>query len=78
MLNSEANRNPNGVEIGALDAAEVGEAVAVLSRGMRDNPGHVAAFGEDPKRRLRRLRRFFGGAFAVMGWQPLAARRLPS
>jgi ribosomal protein S18 acetylase RimI-like enzyme len=57
-----------------LGASEVGEAVAVLSRGMRDNPGHVAAFGEHPERRLHRLRTFFDGAFAVMNWQTLVAR----
>ena len=57
----------DGLEVGALDASEVGEAVGVVVRGMRDNPTHVAAFGEDQERRLRSLRRFFGAAFAVVG-----------
>lgn len=74
MLNDEAIRELDGLKIETLDASEISEAVAVLSRGMRDNPGHVAAFGEDPQRRLRRLRQFFDGAFAVMSWQTLVAR----
>ena len=55
------------MEIGALDASEVGEALGVISRGMHDNPIHIAAFGEDPERRRRGLYRLFGAAFAVMG-----------
>lgn len=70
MLEKEASRsNLYGLEIGALDAPEVGEALSVISRGMRDNPIHVAAFGDDPRRRMQSLRRFFGAAFAVMGLQ---------
>jgi GNAT superfamily N-acetyltransferase len=62
------------VEVGDLPAAEVPEAVAVLARGMRDNPLHVAAFGADPERRRRRLVRFFRAFFRVMRTQtPLAA-----
>ena len=56
-----------GFEVGALDASEVGEALGVLARGMRDNPVHVAAFGGDPARREKDLQRLFGAAFAVMG-----------
>jgi hypothetical protein len=74
MLDKQTHKSLEGLEIGALNASEVGEAVGVLARGMRDNPGHVAAFGEDPERRLQRLRRFFDGAFAVMDWQTLVAR----
>ncbi len=59
-----------GLEIGALDATEIEEALGVVARGMRDNPMHVAAFGADPERRLRSLRRFFGGAAKVLGWGP--------
>ena len=46
---------------------EIGETLGVISRGTRDNPIHVAAFGPDPERRERSLHRFFGAAFAVMG-----------
>jgi hypothetical protein len=67
MMEQEASRNLEGLEIGALDASELEEALGVISRGMRDNPIHIAAFGEDPERRKRSLRRLFGAAFAVMG-----------
>ena len=64
------------LEVGALGPADAEEVVGVLSRGMRDNPVHVAVFGEDPERRQERLRRLFGVAFHRMGWQRrmLAAR----
>ena len=41
---------------------------------MRDNPLHLAAFGEDPERRRRQLGRFFRGFFRVMSSQmPIGA-----
>jgi hypothetical protein len=42
MLKDKANRDLHGLKIGTLDASEGGEAEAVLSHGMRGNPGHVA------------------------------------
>lgn len=69
MMEKEAGRNLEGLEIGGLDPSGIGEALGVISRGMRDNPIHIAAFGEDPERRKKSLRRFFGAAFAVMGLQ---------
>lgn len=39
---------------------ELDDAAALLADGMRDNPLHVKAFGADPRRRHRRLRRFLG------------------
>ena len=65
MLKNEA-RNLEELEIGALDISEIEEALGVVTRGMRDNPTHVAAFGEDPELRARSIRRLFGGAFAVL------------
>ena len=64
------------LEIGALGPGDAEQVVGVLSRGMRDNPVHVAVYGEDPERRLERLRRIFGTAFHGMDWQRymLAAR----
>jgi len=59
MLKDEA-RNLEDLEIGAVDAAEMEEAVGVIVRGMRDNPNIVAAFGPDPAVRHRRLLRLFG------------------
>jgi ribosomal protein S18 acetylase RimI-like enzyme len=65
------------LEIGALGPADGEQTVGVLSRGMRDNPLHVAVFGEDPERRERMLHRFFGTAFDALDLQKhmLAARR---
>lgn len=56
---------PGGLEIGPLEKSETERALDVLSRGMRDNPLHVAAFGEDPERRMRGFRRMMSAAFAV-------------
>jgi hypothetical protein len=74
--NQTSGNLTDGLEIGTLDASEVGEALGIVSRGMRDNPLIVAAFGADPDLRLRRFRRFVGAGFAVMGWHRhmLAAR----
>jgi ribosomal protein S18 acetylase RimI-like enzyme len=67
VMEKRASRNPlEGLEIGALHASETGEALGVISRGLRDNPIHVAAFGDDPERQARRLHRLFEGAFAAM------------
>ena len=55
----------DGVEVGAFDASQIEEVLDVLSRGMRDNPLHVAAFGEDPERRRRRFRGLMAAAFSV-------------
>jgi len=44
-------------------------ASVVLARGMRDNPNHRAAFGDDPQRRLRSSLRMFNALFAVMRTQ---------
>jgi Acetyltransferase (GNAT) family len=49
--------------------------VGVLSRGMRDNPIHVAVFGPDPERRVRVLARTFTTLLTTMDNTPLAARR---
>ncbi len=58
---------PTTVEVRDLRREEFPAAVAVLARGMRDNPLHVAALGPDPERRRRGLERMFGGLFRVIG-----------
>ena len=64
------------LEIGAIGAAEIEEVLDVVSRGMRDNPQHVAAFGEDPETRRRRFRRLMAAAFSVKDFShTLVARR---
>ncbi|TDB01423.1 GNAT family N-acetyltransferase [Halomonas marinisediminis] len=47
------------LEIRALTRAEARTAAGLLGRGMRDNPTHIRAFGADPVRRERTLRRIF-------------------
>jgi catechol 2,3-dioxygenase-like lactoylglutathione lyase family enzyme/ribosomal protein S18 acetylase RimI-like enzyme len=47
------------IDIHELTPAELPQAAAVLGRGMRDNPLHVRAFGDDPARREASLTRFF-------------------
>ena len=53
------------MEIGAFDASEIEEVLDVLAHGMRDNPLHVAAFGEDPERRRRSFRGLMAAAFSI-------------
>jgi len=64
MLKDEA-RNLEGLEIKAIDAAEMDEAVGVMVRGMRDNPIIVAALGTGPAVRHSKLLRLFGAMAAV-------------
>jgi len=47
------------MEIRELSRSELPEAAAVLGRGMRDNPLHVAAFGVDPEHRRKMLTQIF-------------------
>ena len=64
------------LRVGDLDREHLPEAVAVLARGMRDNPVHVAAFGPDPERRRRIIERLFTGLFRLFTAQtPICVRR---
>jgi hypothetical protein len=47
------------IVVDALNTGEIGQAISVMSRGMRDNPLHVVAFGIDPDARLKKLQRLF-------------------
>jgi len=47
------------VAVTELERKDVPIAVGVLARGMRDNPNHVVAWGDDPLRRLRGSERMF-------------------
>ena len=46
-MEKDTKRGIEGLEIGAMRASDAEEVLGVLTRGMRDNPLHVAAFGED-------------------------------
>ncbi len=66
--------NGSTVEVRDLRRSEIGAAVALLARGMRDNPLHVAAYGADPERRRRSIERTFSTLFRVFGaQQPICA-----
>lgn len=47
------------IAVHALSVAQAGVAAGLLAQGMRDNPTHIEAFGNDPARRERTLRRMF-------------------
>ena len=49
------------------------EALEVIARGMRDNPMHVAAFGEDPEIRRRRFHAFMSAAISVKDFSQMLA-----
>lgn len=53
------------MEIRAIVSSEVPHAAAVLGRGMRDNPLHVAALGSDPAVRARALTGVFTAFLAM-------------
>jgi ribosomal protein S18 acetylase RimI-like enzyme len=66
----------DSTEVRDLRPDEVPAAFDVLARGMRDNPLHVAAYGDDPERRLRCHRRLVRGLFGAFGaQQPICALR---
>jgi len=48
-----------GITVGPVSKADLAQVVDVLARGMRDNPLHIAAFGDDPNDREHRLRQMF-------------------
>jgi ribosomal protein S18 acetylase RimI-like enzyme len=64
------------IEVRDLRPQEISEAVAVLARGMRDNPLHVAAYGPDPARRLSCHSRLIRALFRTFSaQQPICAIR---
>jgi len=67
---------PNELEIRSLQPSERAEGISVLARGMRDNPLHVAAFGDDADERCAALTRQFSALFAVnTAQEPICAVR---
>jgi GNAT superfamily N-acetyltransferase len=49
-----------GVDVGRITESETADAIGVLARGMRDNPQHIAALGDDPAHRVEGLTQLFG------------------
>ncbi len=77
LSDTQTGTTVEGLEIGGLEASEIGEALDVLSRGMRDNPIHFAAFSDDAEQRRKALHSLFAAAAEAMGWHEhmLVARR---
>ena len=63
------------VEIRELHRDEVPFAAGVLARGMRDNPGAVAVYGDDPLRRVHDLEVQFRTFLPASRHPPLVACR---
>jgi hypothetical protein len=75
-LSSAAVGETGSIEVRDLRSVEVAEAVGVLAGGMRGNLLHVAAYGDDPERRLRCHARLMGGLLRVFrAQQPICAIR---
>jgi GNAT superfamily N-acetyltransferase len=55
-----------GLEIREVRPEELGQAVAVTARGMRDNPTHIEAFGRDDDTREHRLGALFGSVLPIV------------
>lgn len=50
---------PSAIVVREIDANDLPPAVAIIARGMRDNPLHIAVFGRNPETRAVRLSRMF-------------------
>jgi predicted N-acetyltransferase YhbS len=73
-MDESSQKGHDPVEIGPLRPSDVDQARAVLARSMRDNPNHVAAFGDDPTARLARLRTFLESNGSIAEREALVAR----
>jgi ribosomal protein S18 acetylase RimI-like enzyme len=56
---------PVDVDIRPLDPRDIPSAALVAARGMRDNPAHIAAIGNDPAKRVRVMERLFRQLLAL-------------
>jgi ribosomal protein S18 acetylase RimI-like enzyme len=61
------------LDVGRITESETADAIGVLARGMRDNPIHVAALGDDPGHRVHALTQLFSGMIPMQP-EPLRAR----
>jgi GNAT superfamily N-acetyltransferase len=61
-------------EVRPLTSEHMDAAVGVLARGMRDNPAHVAVWGDDPEHRVQSLTAFMGATLPLSS-QPLCGMR---
>jgi ribosomal protein S18 acetylase RimI-like enzyme len=78
MRGRARNSVPSGVieiEIRTMRPDERAATAGVAARGMRDNPIHLAVYGDPPDARVRALERLFGALFAVVPAPPRVALR---
>lgn len=61
------------IDVRPIDGEELQRAALVAARGMRDNPLHVAAIGENPERRVRVMNRVFSRLLPLDGRPTLGA-----
>ena len=61
------------LDVGQITENERADAIGVLARGMRDNPLHISALGDDPAHRVEALTQMFTGMMAMQA-EPLHAR----
>jgi ribosomal protein S18 acetylase RimI-like enzyme len=54
------------VSVRELRPDDLGNAIAIIARGMRDNPLHISALGDDTGTRADRLRRLFALALPML------------
>jgi GNAT superfamily N-acetyltransferase len=65
--------NLENVDVRPIGGEELMTAAVVAARGMRDNPLHVAAIGDDPERRVRVMQRLFSRLLRLPGRPALGA-----
>src|SRR5689334_14810368 len=59
--------NPmNPIRVRELNEADLRSAVGIVARGMRDNPLHIAALGNDANQRINRLTGMFSVALPLV------------
>lgn len=61
------------VTVAPLAPGDLAEAALVAARGMRDNPLHLAAVGDDPDQRIEVIRRAFDRVLRLPGRTTLGA-----
>lgn len=61
------------VEVRPIEGKDLQAAALVVARGMRDNPLHVAALGNDVERRVRVMHRLFSRVLTLPGRPTLGA-----
>jgi ribosomal protein S18 acetylase RimI-like enzyme len=73
-MDERPQKGLDSVDIGPLCPSDVDQALAVLARGMQDNPNHVAVLGDDPAVGHARLQTFLKSYTSIAEREVLVAR----